>query len=261
MGVLHLAIENKCIWTTDFLQLFLASIITLLRDEKLYPISLSVCNSFKHFTLQEFPSFPPSSFMQSEILCPYNPAYQHFTLGWQFSKKIHKARTDTRTKWHAVISELFITFQNTQLPFPCNSPQRFILMFARAARKQLLRSHWCLWVCSSSHIWMGLPNACLRREMSLKKCAALKATGISEVSCSQVLKRPYAGDLHVPLMCPQVFSVKLILPSRCLTPSPSTNKMSKSTPNHSQHDLLNTAPELCCAEAAPINLSLEPIPI
>lgn len=65
-GVLHLAIGNKCIWTTDFLQLSLASIITLLGDEKLYPISLSVCNSFKRFTLQGFPSFPPFSFMESE---------------------------------------------------------------------------------------------------------------------------------------------------------------------------------------------------
>lgn len=140
-----------------------------------------------------------------EIFYPYNPVCQHFTLGWQFSNQIHKARTDTRTKWHTVISELFIAFQNIQLPFLCNSPQRFILMFTRAARKQLLRSHWCLWVCTSSHIWMGFPSVCLSRGMSLMKCAALEATGISEVSCFQLLKRPHAGEFHVALMCPQLF--------------------------------------------------------
>lgn len=57
-----------------------------------------------------------------------------------------------------------------------------------------------------THMGMGFPSACESRGMSLKKCAALKATGISEMSHSQVLKRPHAGKLHVPLMSPQVFS-------------------------------------------------------
>lgn len=54
--VLHLAIRNKCIWTPDFLQLSLASIITLV-GKKIDPIRFLPCKSFKGFCLAGISTF------------------------------------------------------------------------------------------------------------------------------------------------------------------------------------------------------------
>lgn len=82
MGVLHLAIRNKCIRTPAFLQLSLAPNITLLGKKKYIQLASCYASLSNILSCRIFHLFTPIFFYAiREILYTYNPIYQYFTLG------------------------------------------------------------------------------------------------------------------------------------------------------------------------------------